>query len=263
MSYQVDAIPALSDNYIWCIHDTESKAALIVDPGEAAPALDFLERNSLTLEAVLLTHHHPDHTQGVGKLIGDSGVPVHGPADSPFGGITNPLREGDTLGWRALSFQILAVPGHTRDHIAFNSDSPGLSQPITLCGDALFACGCGRLFEGNPAQMRASLVKLREWPDNTLVCCGHEYTRANVAFARAVTPDDTELAEYQTKVERLREAGQPSVPTTLGQERRLNPFLRWDDPAVVSSAETRAGEHGLDGDRIFGIIREWKDGFRG
>ena len=263
MTYQVDAIPALSDNYIWCIHDTVSKAALIVDPGEAAPARDFLDRNGLTLEAILLTHHHPDHTQGLGKLVGDSGLPVHGPADSPFGGITNTLREGDTLTWRELSFQILAVPGHTRDHIAFNSDSSVLRQPITFCGDALFACGCGRLFEGNPGQMRASLAKLREWPDKTLVCCGHEYTRANVAFARAVTPDDTELAEYQSKVEQLLGAGQPTVPTTLGQERRFNPFMRWDDPDVVSAAETRAGQQGLDGDHVFAIIREWKDGFCG
>lgn len=263
MRYQVDAIPALSDNYIWCIHDTESKGALIVDPGEAGPARTFLDRNGLTLEAVLLTHHHPDHTQGLAKLVDDATVPVHGPADSPFKGVTHPLREGDTLSWRTLAFRILAVPGHTLDHIAFNSDSPGLPQPITLCGDALFACGCGRLFEGKPAQMRASLAKLREWPDNTLVCCGHEYTRANVAFSRAVTPEDAGLAEYQEDVERLRDAGRATVPTTLGQERRLNPFLRWDDPAVIAAAETKTGRDNPDADSVFSIIRQWKDGFRG
>lgn len=263
MSFQVDAIPALSDNYIWCIHDTESNGALIVDPGEAEAARAFLEHNDLTLEAVLLTHHHPDHAHGVAALTADADIPVHGPADSPFKGITHSLREGDTLTWRALEFRVLAVPGHTQDHIAFNSDSSGLRQPITLCGDALFACGCGRLFEGDPAQMRTSLAKLREWPDNTLVCCGHEYTRANVAFARAVTPDDTELAAYQEKVEQLRDTGQPTVPTTLGQERRRNPFLRWDDPAVVKAAATRAGEDGLTADHVFGVIRQWKDSFRG
>ncbi|MGM0451211.1 MAG: hydroxyacylglutathione hydrolase [Pseudomonadota bacterium] len=263
MRYQVDAIPALSDNYIWCIHDTDSKGALIVDPGEAAPAREFLNQNGLELEAILLTHHHPDHTQGLRELVGDGSVPVHGPADSPFKGVTNPLREGDTLEWGTLTFQVLAVPGHTLDHIAFNSDSPDLEQPITLCGDALFACGCGRLFEGKPAQMRASLAKLRKWPDNTLVCCGHEYTRANVAFARAVTPDDTELAEYQNEVERLRDAGRATLPTTMGRERRLNPFLRWDDPSVITAAEKHADQGHLDADGVFTIIRQWKDGFRG
>ncbi|XOZ34236.1 hydroxyacylglutathione hydrolase [Halomonadaceae bacterium KBTZ08] len=263
MGYQVDAIPALNDNYIWCIHDTHSNGAMIVDPGEAQAASDFLERNGLTLEAVLLTHHHPDHSHGVGKLIGDGDIPVHGPADSPYKGITHPLSEGDTLAWRDLSFHILAVPGHTLDHIAFNSDSPHLPQPVTFCGDALFACGCGRIFEGEPAQMRASLAKLREWPDNTLVCCGHEYTRANVAFTRAVTPEDGALETYQRQVEQLRDSGQPTVPTTLGHERRFNPFLRWDDPDVKSAAERKAGEQGLSADRVFGVIRQWKDGFRG
>ena len=261
MRYQIDAIPALSDNYIWCIHDTES--ALIVDPGEAAPARRFLEHNGLTLEAVLLTHHHPDHTQGLGRLVGDAAVPVYGPADSPFKGVTHPLREGDTLEWRDLVFQVLAVPGHTLDHIAFYCDKAALPQPITLCGDALFACGCGRLFEGKPEQMRAGLAKLRDCPDNTLVCCGHEYTRANVAFSRAVSPDDTELAEYQKEVARLRDSGLATVPTTMGQERRLNPFLRWDDPAVISAAEAQAGQENLDADSVFSIIRQWKDGFRG
>ncbi len=263
MPYQVDAIPALSDNYIWCIHDTESKGALIVDPGEAAPALAFLERNGLTLEAVLLTHHHPDHTQGLGKLVGDSAIPVHGPADSPFKGVTHPLREDDSLAWRDLVFGILAVPGHTLDHIVFFSDSESLPQPIALCGDALFACGCGRLFEGKPGQMRAGLAKLREFPDNTLVCCGHEYTRANVAFARAVSPDDRALADYQEAVEELRDAGRATVPTTMGQERRLNPFLRWDDPVVINAAETQSGQNDLDPDTVFSVIRQWKDGFRG
>lgn len=263
MRYQVDAIPALSDNYIWCIHDTESKGALIVDPGETEPARAFLDRYDLTLEAVLLTHHHPDHTQGVKKLIGEAAVPVHGPADSSFKGITHPLREGDTLEWRTLTFRILAVPGHTLDHIAFNSDSPDLPQPVTFCGDALFACGCGRLFEGEPAQMRASLAKLREWPDNTLVCCGHEYTRANVAFSRAVTPDDEALADYQADVEQRRDAGQATIPTTMGQERRLNPFLRWDAPAVIAAAEIHTGQGNLDADGVFAAIRQWKDGFRG
>lgn len=263
MAYQVDAIPALNDNYIWCIRDTASNGAVIVDPGEAQPARDFLERNDLTLEAVLLTHHHPDHSHGVIKLVGNDDIPVYGPADSPYKEITHPLSQGDTLTWRELSFDVLAVPGHTLDHIAFNSISPRLPQPVTFCGDALFACGCGRLFEGEPAQMRASLTKLREWPDNTLVCCGHEYTRANVAFALAVNPEDAELAAYQKQVEQLLESGQPTVPTTLGHECRFNPFLRWDAPEVVSAAENRAGEKGLSGDRVFGVIRQWKNVFRG
>lgn len=266
MSYRIDAIPAFKDNYIWCISHTGSGAALVVDPGDAAPVTRFLERNNLTLEVILLTHHHPDHSNGIKSLLATGDVPVYGPADSPYKGVTEQVAEGDSLSWRDWSFSVLAVPGHTLDHIAFVASETPLERPVAFCGDALFACGCGRIFEGKPDQMRRSLEKLRALPGDTLLYCGHEYTLANVAFARAVRPDSAPLRDYEDECQSLRDAGKATLPTVLHRELELNPFLQWDSKEVASAAEGFAREAGRqldpsDPDQVFATIRQWKDSF--
>ena len=266
MSYRVVPIPALNDNYVWCLYDTERKTALVVDPGEAEPVENFLAEQGLALDTVLVTHHHPDHTNGIRSLEAQYSFPVYGPADSPCKAITHPLNENDQLQWHDVEFSVLAVPGHTLDHIAFNSDSPALDDPLSFCGDALFACGCGRLFEGTPEQMRDSLAKLRTLPEDTLVCCGHEYTLANVAFARAVCPDESVLRDFEIQCRNQRDAGQPTLPTRMAQELRLNPFLRWDDENVAEAAAQHGRRAGLSVDRtnadqVFAALRHWKDHF--
>lgn len=264
--YQIEPIAALSDNYIWCLYDPDSGAALVVDPGEANPVQAFLEKNSLSLERILLTHHHPDHSGGIRKLVAGQDIPVQGPAGSPYPHITESLSEGDAVHWRDFVFEVLSVPGHTLDHIAFFTTRQATSTPLLFSGDALFVCGCGRLFEGEPEQMQHSLSKLLPLPEDTLVCCGHEYTLANLAFSRAVLPGDEGLQALEERCQALRDNGQPTVPGTLGQEKRLNPFLRWSDPQVIQAADEYARQAGLPEtqgrpEQVFAAIRHWKDHF--
>ncbi|MEO7160988.1 MAG: hydroxyacylglutathione hydrolase, partial [Polaromonas sp.] len=187
-------IPAFADNYLWLLHD--GKRALVVDPGDAAPVLRALKQSALQLESILVTHHHADHTGGVDALREATGATVYGPATERIPLPSKPLREGDTVHALGLEFQVLDVPGHTAGHIAFYTpDMDG--KPLLFCGDTLFSGGCGRLFEGTPAQMLASLDKLAALPGATRVCCTHEYTLANLRFALAVEPDNAELAAYQ------------------------------------------------------------------
>ncbi len=266
MTYRIDAIPAFNDNYVWCISDREQDKALVVDPGDAAPVSAFLESRGLTLDMILLTHHHPDHSHGIKTLLREAKVPVHGPTNSPYKGVTHELREGDSFKWRDWQFNVLEVPGHTLDHIAFIAENTPLDVPVAFCGDALFACGCGRLFEGTPAQMRQSLAKLRDLPERTELYCGHEYTLANVAFSLAVTPDNKELQSYESECKRLRENDRPTLPTVLGRELRINPFLRWDSEDVEQAAEAYGQKAALDvsrenPDQVFAAIRHWKDNF--
>jgi len=264
--YQIQAIPAFNDNYIWCIYDQESGAALVVDPGDAKPVEAFLAANKLTPEVILLTHHHPDHSAGIATLCKDRELPVYGPDNSPFERISHRVNESDAVTWRDFTFTVLKVPGHTLDHIAFFTSHYPADVPLLFSGDALFVCGCGRLFEGQPAQMRQSLEKLRKLPRETQVYCGHEYTLANLEFSRAVLPDDKGLADLQAHCQAVRENNEPTVPTTMEREAQLNPFLRWDDTAVVTAAQAYAADNGLpleDGnpDQVFAAIRHWKDNF--
>lgn len=248
-------IPAFRDNYLWLLPRGGRAAA--VDPGDAAPVLAALAADGLRLTAILLTHHHADHIGGVARLRAEfPGIPVFGPEDERVPA-TARVREGDAVRLEDLGreFRVLEVPGHTRSHIAYAGGGD------LFCGDTLFAGGCGRLFEGTPAQMRASLAKLRLLPDATRVYCAHEYTQANLAFAQAVEPDNAELAAYRDEVRRKRGRDEPTVPAELGREKRCNPFLRWDRPGVVRAAERRAGRSGLAPDEVFGEIRSWKDGF--
>ncbi|PVY78217.1 hydroxyacylglutathione hydrolase [Tamilnaduibacter salinus] len=255
----IHPVPAFSDNYIWCLANHDRKTALIVDPGQAAPVEAFLESNGLTPTAILVTHHHPDHVGGVNQLAERYGVDtIYGPDGSPFDGILQPVGDDDNVTWESLSFRVIRVPGHTLDHIAFFCDQAAVDNaPVLFCGDTLFACGCGRLFEGKPAQMHQSLSRLRALPDATRVYAAHEYTLANLRFSRHLLPEDDDLAAFETQCKRLRESDQPTLPTPLSQEKALNPFLRWDDPAVIAAV---SGD-GLQADEVFARVRQAKDRF--
>jgi hydroxyacylglutathione hydrolase len=251
----VHAIPIFTDNYVWIL--TRGTDAVVVDPGDAGPVLDFLEARQLRLCAVLITHWHPDHIGGLSRLA-SAGVPVLGPAAEAarIPGLTRTVCEGDSVAVLDTEFEVLELPGHTLGHIAYRAGD------LLLCGDTLFSAGCGRLFEGTPAQMHASLSRLAALPPQTQVYCTHEYTLANLAFALAVEPDNAELVRYAADIRRRRDAGQPSLPSTIGLERAINPFLRNDIPAVVKAASTWSGAPLDDPAAVFATLRRWKDGFR-
>ncbi len=251
-------IPAFADNYLWLLHD--GKRALVVDPGQAEPVFNTLARYDLQLESILVTHHHADHTGGVAALHEATGATVHGPASERIPGPFEPLREGDSVRTLGLDFEVLDVPGHTAGHIAFYTPEMD-GKPLLFCGDTLFSGGCGRLFEGTPAQMLASLDKLSALPLDTRVCCAHEYTLANLRFAMAVEPDNAELAAYQLHCQKLRAQGEPTLPSSIGQEILINPFVR------TRQAEVRAAVHRFDSSShdettVFAALRQWKNQFK-
>jgi hydroxyacylglutathione hydrolase len=256
----VTRVPAFSDNYLWLVHGTAERHhhVAVVDPGDAVPVEAVLARDGLVLEAILATHHHPDHVGGIPALLARHPVPVFGPAHEHIPGRTVALAGGDEVDLPALGlhFRVLDVPGHTAGHIAY------YGHGALFAGDTLFSGGCGRLFEGTPAQMLASLDALAALPAATAVYCAHEYTAANLSFARAVEPGNEALARYADEVLRLRAAGAATIPTTLARELAVNPFLRTRLPAVRGAAVAHAGRPLADDADAFGVVREWKNGFR-
>lgn len=252
----VTPIPAFSDNYIWLLRQDTSQAVCVVDPGDATPVIEWLEREGLELGTVLITHHHHDHTGGLAKLIKRYSPRVIGPDNPEIEGIDERVGDGDEVRVMGRLFEVLALPGHTLDHIGFFT--PGI-PPLLFSGDVLFSAGCGRLFEGTPAQMHESLSRLESLPEDTLVFAAHEYTLANLAFARAAEPDNADIEAAEAECQRARELDRPTLPTTLGRERRINPFLRCASAGVRQAASA----HGdTDSDlATFTTLRAWKDGF--
>jgi hydroxyacylglutathione hydrolase len=251
-------IPAFADNYLWLLHD--GKRALVVDPGDAGPVLSVLKQQALQLESILVTHHHADHTGGVDALRTATGAMVYGPATESIPAPFKPLHEGDTVPTLGLNFQVLEVPGHTAGHIAFYTPRMD-GKPLLFSGDTLFSGGCGRLFEGTPAQMLASLNKLAALPGATRVCCTHEYTLDNLRFALAVEPDNAELAAYRQQCLQWRGQGQPTLPTSITQELLINPFLRTRHATVMAAAKHfDASAH--DDTTVFAALRQWKNQFK-
>lgn len=254
---EVNAIPALSDNYIWIVSTGDSQHVAVVDPGEATPVAEYLARHGLEVGAYLITHHHGDHVGGLAALLRDHPAPVYGPATEAdkIGDIDHRVTGGDrfTLDFLDTAFEVIDVPGHTLGHIAY------VGADVLLSGDALFRGGCGRVFEGTHTQMQTALARLKALPDETRVFGGHEYTQKNLAFAQAVEPDSPDIAAAITEVDALRAAGQPSLPGRLAEEKRINPFLRWDDEGVRAAASRHAGRELTNPGEIFGALRDWKD----
>lgn len=254
----VTPVPAFQDNYLWTFHN--QRHAVVVDPGDAEPVIEYLTRHGLTLAAILVTHHHPDHIGGLPKLIEQFGCAVYGPAGETIPALTQRLAEGDvvTLAEFGLTFSVIDVPGHTAGHIAYYGQMNG--GPVVFCGDTLFACGCGRLFEGTPAQMQASLAKLMALPDDTQVYCTHEYTMSNIRFAQAVEPNNAALAARATRDAATRSRNQPTLPSSVGLEKATNPFVRWDAPEVIAAAAARGASNDMVA--VFAAVREWKNNFK-
>jgi len=248
-------LPAFRDNYLWLLR--RGTRAAVVDPGDAAVVERHLAAHGLALCAILITHHHADHIGGVAELVAERDIPVFGPAAEAIAGVNRPLSEGDTadLPELGIAFRTLEVPGHTRTHIAY------LASGILFCGDTLFSAGCGRLLGGTAAQLHDSLRRLAELPDDTAVYCTHEYTLANLAFARAAEPSNAERDGWQVECARLRAAGRPTLPSRIGRERQINPFLRTTENGVIAAVAAHAGVRPAGSRECFAALRAWKDNF--
>ncbi len=252
-------LPAFQDNYLWLLQD--GKRAIVVDPGDASPVLAGLRQASAQLEAILVTHHHADHTGGVAALREATGAAVYGPWNEPIPEPFTPVQDGQVVHVLGLDFEVIGVPGHTAGHVAYYCADAG-GSPLLFCGDTLFSGGCGRLFEGTAAQMQSSLDRLAALPGDTRVCCAHEYTLSNLRFACAVEPGNQDLMHYQAHCEALRARGLPTLPSTIGLERQVNPFLRTREADVVRAAQAFNGADPASETDVFAAIRQWKNEYR-
>ncbi len=249
----IKSIPAFNDNYIWLIKNSDRRCA-VVDPGDAAPVLEYLAHHELTLDAILITHHHHDHIGGVPELVRQfPSIDVVGPRNEPIPTLTHPVDDGDQLELFGEVFLVLGLSGHTAGHIGYVGDDK------LFCGDVLFSAGCGRIMEGTPQQMFDALNKITALPQETEVYCAHEYTAANIAFALAVEPDNQHLQQYRDQVNRLRAQNKSTIPTNLRQEKFVNPFLRYTEPSVVKSVSNRTEQ--TDPLSVFTALRAWKNEF--
>ena len=256
---EIIPFPALGDhnNYIWLLKNKASNHIAIVDPGEAGPLLEKIESEKLIPIAILITHHHWDHVNGIEDIIAKYAIPVYTPKTESVKGSTHPVGEGDSvvLNELDLTLNILDVPGHTSGAIAYYTDD------MVFSGDTLFAAGCGRMFEGTPPQMHASLSKFKNLADDTLLYCGHEYTVGNLQFATTVEPENKAIQQRLVEAKELREKSQPTVPSTLGIEKQTNPFLRCEIDTVIAAACQQSGKKLDVPHDVFAAVRQWKDSF--
>lgn len=249
----IQPIEAFSDNYIWLL--TRGDQAFVVDPGDAAPVLERLETENLKLKGILITHHHFDHIGGVEALVSKTGCQIWGPKNTKMPFINTVLGEGDAVDVLGTQFDVMEIPGHTLDHIAY------VGAGAVFCGDTLFVGGCGRVFEGTLPMMRQSLARLRGLPGETQVYCAHEYTLANLAFAQMVAPQDDAILARTAECQELRAMGLPTVPSSIDRERSSNPFMRWDDPTIRDALTLHGRKIAEDGDLVFAELRQWKDNY--
>ena len=252
----ISPIPAFDDNYIWLLRNPDGDSAVVVDPGDEDPVLERLKQDGLALAGILITHKHGDHTGGLAGLKAAwPGIPVYGPANEPIRGITVEVKEGDSVSIPGMDaeFRVMDVPGHTEGHVAY------FGGGALFCGDTLFAAGCGRVFSGTHEQLYDSLQRIAALSPDTQIYCAHEYTGANIGFAKWVEPDSVSIKQREESVRQMRSRGEPTVPSTLQMELDTNPFVRTDVPAVRAAAERYAGQALADGAEIFTAIRNWKD----
>ena len=253
----IEPILAFHDNYIWMISHPESKKVIIVDPGESENVLAVLRKRQLSLAAILITHHHYDHTNGIATILKNFPAPVYGPLRDVVPLCSHKLKEGDVITFPELSatFSVLDIPGHTLGHIAF------VGEGVLFCGDTLFTAGCGRLFEGSVKQIVDSLAKLSSLPDDTNIYCGHEYTAANLAFAQTIEPDNPAILQRIADTNAKRAQGLPTVPASIALEKQTNPFLRCHIEKVITAAEKHCNQSLSDSVAVFAEIRQWKNHF--
>ena len=257
---KIEPIPAFDDNYIWCLFDTETQQAAVVDPGQSLPVISFLKQHQLTLTAVLVTHHHFDHVGGLQDLKQQFNPTIHGPCNPQINTIDFQYKHGNQLSLFGSTFTIMEIPGHTLDHIAFYSEDIH-SDPVVFCGDTLFAGGCGRIFEGTPEMMLSSLQLLSELPPATKLYCAHEYTLANLAFANVVDPNNTQLQQRTQQDADKRKQNLPTIPSTLATEKETNPFLRSHVASIAMNASQHCKSELNSKLEVFTAIREWKNNF--